>query len=171
MTSNRAALPIEAAQAVWQAAARDGRAHAPVALLLLAGLRPREVAVARWDRLLLRVAGRRIPIGLTTAAALDHVADARKAIGGRDLLNNVKEVPLLPEMTAVPLVQLVRAVARQAGVDAGAPDLRHAAIRACFDAHLPGEWICGYFGTTPARAPLPAGWDDTVASVLEEAFC
>lgn len=157
---NRSALPIEAAQTVWQAAVRDGRARAPVAMMLLAGLRPREVCAARWDGLLLRVAGRRIPVGRVAAAALDHVAADRKVIGS----------PLLPRMTAVPLVQLVRATARNAGVDAGAPDLRHAAIRAAFDAHLPGAWICAYFGTAPPRGPLPEGWDDTVASVLEDAF-
>lgn len=160
MMTNRSALTLGAAQAVWQAAARDDGARAPVALLLLAGLRPREVAAARWDGLLLRVAGRRIPVGLVGAAALDHVAADRKATAG----------PLLPHFTAVPLVQLVRAVARSAGVDAGAPDLRHAAIRAAFAARLPGEWVCAYFGTSPPPAPLPDGWDDTVATVLETAF-
>lgn len=157
---NRSALPIEATQVVWQAAARDSRARAPVAMMLLAGLRPREVCVARWDGLLLRVAGRRVPAGRVCAAALDHVRGTAEVIGS----------PLLPRATVVPLVQLVRAVARQAGVDAGATDLRHAAIRAAFDAHLPAEWICGYFGTAPPRGPLPEGWDDTVASVLEDAF-
>lgn len=159
MTRNRAALPIDDARVVWQTAARDGRARAPVGLLLLAGLRPREVAVARWDGLLLRVAGRRIPVGKVCTAALDHVRGAAEVTG-----------PLLPHLTAVPLVQLARATCRQAGIDAGAPDLRHAAIRAAFDAHLPAEWICDYFGTAPPRGPLPPGWDDTVASVLEDAF-
>lgn len=160
MTSNRAALPIGEAQTVWQTAARDGRARAPVAMMLLAGLRPREVCAARWDGLLLRAAGRRVPVGKVCAAALDHVAADRKAMTG----------PLLPHLTAVPLVQLARATCRQAGVDAGAPDLRHCAIRAAFDAKLPAEWICGYFGTAPPRGPLPTGWDDTVATVLEDAF-
>ena len=156
MTRNRAALPIDDARVVWQAAARDGRARAPVGLLLLAGLRPREVAVARWDGLLLRVAGRRVPVGRVCAAALDACPPT--------------EGPLLPRLTAVPLVQLTRATCRQAGIEAGAHDLRHAAIRAAFDAKLPAEWICAYFGTAPARTPLPTGWDDTVATVLEDTF-
>lgn len=160
MTSNRAALPIGEAQTVWQTAARDGRARAPVAMMLLAGLRPREVCAARWDGLLLRAAGRRVPVGKVCAAALDHVAADRKATGS----------PLLPHATVVPLVQLVRAVARQADVDAGATDLRHAAIRACFDANLPAEWICGYFGATPPPAPPPPGWDDAVANTLQDTF-
>lgn len=156
MTKNRSALPLEAAQTVWQAAARYDDARPPVAMMLLAGLRPREVCAARWDGLLLRVAGRRVPAGPVCAAALDA---CQPATG-----------PLLPHATVVPLVQLVRAVARRAGVDAGAPDLRHAAIRACFAAHLPAAWICAYFGTAPPRGPLPPGWDDQVAGVLEDAF-
>lgn len=160
MMTNRSALTLKAAQAVWQAAARNDGARAPVAMLLLAGLRPREVGAARWDGLLLRVAGRRIPVGPVAAAALDHFRSTAEVTGG----------PLLPHLTAVPLVQLVRATAWQAGVDAGAPDLRHAAIRACFDARLRADWICAYFGTSTPPGPPPDGWDTAVAGALEEAF-
>lgn len=75
--------------------------------------------------------------------------------------------PLLPCVT---VVLLVRAVARQAGVDTSTTDVRHAAILAAFDARLLAEWICPYFGAAPPRSPLPTGWDDQVAGALEEAF-
>lgn len=154
--TNRRALPLAGARALWARAREDERARAPVAMMLLAGLRPPEVCEARWDGHLLYAAGRRIPVGLRCAAALNAVPRRRG--------------PLLPQLTVVPLVQLVRAVARQAGLDAGSPDLRHAAIRAAFEAGMPPAWICAYFGTSPGREPLTDGWDDAVASVLEDAF-
>lgn len=154
--TNRRALPLTEARTLWQTAVLDDDARAPVAALLLAGLRPPEVAAARWDGRLLHAARRRLPVGRHCAAALTALP---RTAG-----------PLLPHLTAVPLVQLVRAVTHRAGLDAGAPDLRHAAIRACFDAHLPSEWICGYFGTAPPHGGLPDGWADEVAGVLDAAF-
>jgi integrase len=153
--ANRRVLPLTEARTLWQTAVLDDTARAPVSLLLLAGLRPPEVAAARWDGTLLHT-GRRLPVGRHCAAALEGLP---RTTG-----------PLLPHLAVVPLVQLVRAVGHTAGLDVGAPDLRHAAIRACFDAHLPAEWICGYFGTAPPRGGLPDGWADEVAGALDAAF-
>lgn len=173
--TDRTPLTRSQAHAIYTQAADDPSAHALVALMLLAGLRPHEVEtlrVADWpgDSLRLRVGTPRHPrsivVSPTVAAAITAALEG-EVTDPEDFL--------LPAARTTRLVSLVRAVARQAGIEAGVHDLRHAAIRAAFEAQLPPAWICAYFGTTDhdaahRLAALPNGWGGAVAGALEEAF-
>lgn len=162
--TNRPALPVEACRKVW-AQATDARTRATLGLLLLAGLRVCEVQqlhVADYIPPRLRVGDRRP----RTIAVAPSCAGALEALPLHD------GPLLLPEASTTRLVTLVRAGARQAGVEAGVHDLRHAAIAAAIDDGTPIAQVQAYFGITRGiPAGLRQGWDRGVAAGLEAAFC
>lgn len=154
----------------------DPLLHAAASLLLLAGLRPREVEelhVADYTpgaepQLSTGSPGspRRIRLAPSAAGALDLY------LAGQD---TEPEEPLLMGLQPVFLVQLVRRAAEAAGVSVGAPGLRQAAIAAALEDGTPVPHIQAYFGLgkTPGRrelVPVPEGYDAGIAAVLEATF-
>lgn len=176
LLSTRPLLPVADARAVLARARddEDPEVYAGVALLLLAGLRPREVEELRVGsyrpvtRQLtpITVQPRTIRIAASAAAAVDtHLAT--QALDPEDYL--------LPGMRSTRLVQLVRRVAAAAGVEAGVHELRSVAMKVVLDDGTPVRHIEVYFGVTkaPGRKDLLAvreGYDMGIADVLESTF-
>ncbi|MFD8865998.1 tyrosine-type recombinase/integrase [Streptomyces sp. NPDC059590] len=170
-------IPVADARAVFAEVRSDALARAGVALLLLAGLRPGEVEALRVkdyvhgeDGRRLRVGAERMPrtirLAPSAAAALDAYLE------GQD---TDPEDFLLPELRIPRLVQLVRAAAETAGVQAGVHDLRRAAVAAVVGDGAPVRHVEAYFGMSkvPGRkdlVPVRAGYDAGIIDVLERAF-
>lgn len=176
LSSHRPLLPVADARAVL-ARARDDEepeVYAGVSLLLLAGLRPREVEnlrVSNYRPMTRQLDAatahpRTIRIAASAAAAVDAYL-ATQVIDPEDYL--------LPGMRSTRLVQVVRGVAAAAGVAAGVHELRRAAVGAVLDDGTPVHHVERYFGMSkaPGRKDLLVvrdGYDVGIADVLEITF-
>ncbi|MEU2510581.1 hypothetical protein [Streptomyces syringium] len=176
LSPDRPLLPVADARAIL-ARARDEEepeVYAGVSLLLLAGLRPREVEELRvgsyrpvtrqLDAAALRP--RTIRIAPSAAAAVDAYL-ATQVIDPEDYL--------LPGMRSTRLVQLVRRVAAAAGVEAGVHELRRVAVGAVLDDGTPVHHVELYFGMTKTSVRngltvVREGYDVGIADVLEATF-
>ncbi|MCQ6250928.1 tyrosine-type recombinase/integrase [Streptomyces malaysiensis] len=171
-------IPAADARAVLAQSRGNALAHAGVALLLLAGLRPGEVEALRvadyergGDGARLRTGALRHPRGIriasSAAAALDAYLATQAGVDEEDFL--------LPELRTTRLVQLVRGSAAAAGVQAGVHDLRKAAVAAVLEDGAPVSHVEAYFGMSKAPGrkdlvPVRDGYDAGIADVLEHAF-
>lgn len=175
-TLDRPLLPATDARRVLDATADDPLVHAGVALLVYAGLRPREAMELRVSDYTagaeprLRVGTPRCPRTIRIAPSASAALDAYLA--GQDVEG---DEPLLLGLRDTLLVQRVRAAGREVGVGVGVHDLRKTAVGAALAADLPVMWVQSYFGmfTAPEMhdlVPVPEDYDTRVADALETAF-
>ncbi|WP_162466196.1 tyrosine-type recombinase/integrase [Streptomyces taklimakanensis] len=171
----RRVLSPEQVRALLAEAAREPALYARVALVALAGARPREVeGLRRGD---FDADGSRLRLGrgalertvrvAPSAAKLLGEAAGRVAAGTRGCL--------LEPWSPVRLVQSVRGAARAAGVEAGVHELRQSAIAVVWEDGTPVQHIEAYFGVSRPAArrdlvPVRDGYDVGIADVLQEAF-
>jgi integrase len=147
-----------------------------VALLVYAGLRPKEVLELRVRDYAPGVEPRvcvgtlRHPRTIRIARAAGATVDAYLASQDTE-----PDEPLLLGLRDTLLVQRVRAAGREVGAGVGVHDLRRAAVGAALAAGLSVPWVQAYFGmaTHPELhdlVPVPEDYDVRVAEALERAF-
>jgi integrase len=175
MDRARPVLLPEVGRAALAATRGDAAVHAGTALMLLAGLRPGEVAdLLVRDWILgadpkVTVPGRSGPairVAPTAAAAVNAY------LAGRDA---ELDEPLLAGLERDTLPYLFADAARQAQLTVHAHDLRRAAMAVVLEDGTPVRHLEAYFGTSasPARAGLPPiddGYDRGIAALLEQTF-
>ncbi|MGW2010819.1 tyrosine-type recombinase/integrase [Streptomyces nigrescens] len=162
-------------RAVLAATRDDPLVHASAALMLLAGLRPQEVAELRMpdyrpgERRLHTGTVRRprtIRIAASAAAALDAYLDSQDDAPGE---------PLLLGVQGTSVVTLFSTAMRTAGLDVRVHDLRRAAMATALEDGTPMQHMEAYFGVTKSGArkdlvPVREGYDAGIAAVLEAEF-
>lgn len=175
---DRPPLAVADARRVFAASREDATAHAAVALLLLAGLRPQEAETQRthdYDpepRLRTGAPRRWRTIRIAPSAGAAVTAYLAMTVETPGVLM----FPRLQSRRSVsPLVQLVRATARSVGVDAGVHCLRRAAVAEVLRHGLPMAHVERYFGVAKAPGrkelvPVPEGYDAEIAAILERTF-
>lgn len=164
-----------AARILAEAAAGTTTERAVIELVLRAGLRGTEVAgIARrhftptLGRPTLLAGTKYRPRTIALAPSVGAAVSALLRESEADI-----SAPLVPGLSPVALVQLVRGVCRRAGVDVGVHDLRRTAIAAVLDAGVAAMDVEAYFGFSVSGAALVGvrpGRDVAIAAVLERAF-
>ncbi|WP_367138823.1 MULTISPECIES: hypothetical protein [Streptomyces] len=173
LLSDRPKLARADARRILAAAAGDPVDHATAALWLLVGMHPLDVErlkIADWpaegERRRLRAGPLENPRLITIAPSAATALDVLASLGGAS--------PLVPGMTVIRQMVLMRDLAEQIGQKVSALDLRRAAIDEVLEDGTPVAHAAWYFGASKAKVrglPMPhAGYDLAIAQVLQRAF-
>lgn len=171
----RPVLTSAEGRAVLAATRDDPLVHAAASLMLLAGLRPQEVAELRMPdyvpgecRLSTGTARRprTIRIASSATAAIDAYLVGQAA---------APEEPLLVGVQGARIVTLFSAAMRQADLAVRVHDLRRAAMAVALEDGTPMRHMEAYFGMSKTETrkdlvPLGEGYDAGIAAALEVAF-